>query len=154
MAAEIHKKRVPPKVKAVNEVITNILYSIPGSLIASLIFVGVLWLFYRKRKADQHASILERLNNQIESFEASIHNYREETKNAFVGLNNRFDEINNRFDKVNNDIEKVQNEVNLLDKDLTLLTTEQEDLSGEIADIKSKYGKEDLSSILDQLKGR
>ena len=137
-----------------NEVITNILYSIPGSLIASLIFVGVLWLFYRKRKADQHASILERLNNKIESFESSIHHYSKETKNDFVGLNNRFDEINNRFDKVNNDIEKVDNKVTFLEKDLTMLTTEQEDLSGEIEDIKSKYGKEDLNSMLEQLSGR
>ena len=68
------------------EIINNILYSIPGSLIASFILLGVLWLFYRKRKADQHANILERINSKIESFESGLRNYRDETKNDFVTL--------------------------------------------------------------------
>ena len=47
----------------------------------------------------------------------------------------------------------MNNKVNLLETDFTQLTAEQEDLSGMIEDIKSKYGEQELQ-IMRNILGR
>ncbi len=57
-----------------NDILTTVLFSVLGSVIASFIFLGAMLLINRKRKADQHANELERLYNKMDSFESALRN--------------------------------------------------------------------------------